>query len=185
MSAWIGVISASTRPITIAATNVIAIDRRRPISAAASDEITRKVSVVASSATRSASSTPAKPDRTPQPNHAAASTRRTGTPSIAVISRSLAIARIAVPSLVKRRNAPVTTVMATPQASPITCVQVTWIWLTMKPLLSVGSVIERDSPPLLVHSRSMTPSRIRVSPSVATALTSGSRPASARPNTTP
>ena len=45
------------------------------------------------------------PDSRPQPNQAAASTRRTGTPSVAVISRSLASARIAVPSLVKRRNA--------------------------------------------------------------------------------
>ena len=36
---------------------------------------------------------------TPHPNQADASTRRTGTPSVAVISRSLAIARIAVPSL--------------------------------------------------------------------------------------
>ena len=76
------------------------IERSRAISAAASDEITRKVSVVASSATRSASSSPATPASTPQPSQAAASTRRTGTPSVAVISRSLAIARIAVPSLV-------------------------------------------------------------------------------------
>ena len=43
---------------------------------------------------------PAMPASMPQPNQAAASTRRTGTPSVAVISRSLAIARIAVPSLV-------------------------------------------------------------------------------------
>ena len=35
-----------------------------------------------------------------RPSQAAASTRRTGTPSVAVISRSLASARIAVPSLV-------------------------------------------------------------------------------------
>ena len=41
---------------------------------------------------------------TPEPNHATASTRRTGTPSIAVISRSLASARIAVPSLLFRKN---------------------------------------------------------------------------------
>ena len=42
----IGVSTASTTPITIAATNVTAIERSRAISAAASDEITRKVSVV-------------------------------------------------------------------------------------------------------------------------------------------
>ena len=40
------------------------------------------------------------PHTIPEPNHAAASTRRTGTPSIEVISRSLASARIAVPTFV-------------------------------------------------------------------------------------
>jgi hypothetical protein len=89
-----------TTPITSAATNVIQIDCRRPIRVAASVEITRNVRLVASSATRSASSTPATPESTPQPNHAAAVTRRTGTPRLAVMSRSLAIARIAVPSFV-------------------------------------------------------------------------------------
>ena len=39
------------------------------------------------------------PTSRPEPSHAAASTRRTGTPSVAVISRSLASARIAVPEL--------------------------------------------------------------------------------------
>ena len=75
--------------------------------------------------------------------------------------------------------------ITTPTASAITCVVVTWIWPIMKPLLSVGSVIARDAPPLEVHSRSITPSRISVSPSVAAALTSGSRAASAEPNTIP
>ena len=41
---------------------------------------------------------PAMPEKMPDPNHAAASTRRTGTPSVAVISRSFASARIAVPA---------------------------------------------------------------------------------------
>ena len=94
-----GVSSASSTPITSAATNVIVIERSRAISVAASVKMTRKVRLVASSATRSASNTPAIPDSTPQPNHAAAVTRRTGTPSAAVMSRSLAIARIAVPEL--------------------------------------------------------------------------------------
>ena len=182
---WIGVIHESTTPITIAARNVRVIERSCAMSAAASDEITRKVRVVGSSATRSPSSTPAMPDRTPQPNHAAASTRRTGTPRVAVMSRSLAMARIVVPSLVKRRKAPVTAVMTTPTANPMTSVQVTWTWPTMKPLLSVGSVIARDWPPLEGHSRSMAPSRISVRPSVAAALTSGSRRASTGPNTIP
>ena len=72
-----------------------------------------------------------------------------------------------------------------PAASPITCVQVTWIWPIVNPPLSVGSVIARDWPPLAVHSRSISPNRTSVSPSVATALTSGSRRASGGPNTIP
>ena len=102
-----------------------------------------------------------------------------------MISRSLAIARIAVPSLVYRRNAPVAAVMTTPAASAITCVQFTWICPIEKPPLSVGSAIERASPPLVVQSRSIAPYRIRVSPMVATALISGPRAASAGPKTTP
>ena len=102
-----------------------------------------------------------------------------------MISRSLAIARIAVPSLVKRRNAPVTTVITRPSASAITFVYVTEISPTWKVLLSVGMVSAREAPPLEGHSRSITPSRISVRPSVAVALTSGSRPASAGPNTIP
>ena len=102
-----------------------------------------------------------------------------------MISRSLAIARMAVPSLVYRRNAPVPTVSTTPAASAITCVQVTWIWPTEKPPLSVGSVIERAWPPLVVQSRSIRPYRMSVSPMVATALTSGSRLARAGPNRIP
>ena len=171
--------------MTIAATNVTVIERSLAISTAASDEITRKVSVVASSATRSASSSPAMPPRTPQPSQAAASTLRTGTPRVAVMSRSLAIARMAVPSLVNRRNAPVATVSTTPAASAITCVQVTWIWATVKPPLSVGSASERAWPPLVVQSRSITPYRMSVSPMVATALISGSRLARAGPNSRP
>ena len=57
------------------------------------------------------------PQKMPDPNHAAASTRRTGTPSVAVISRSFASARIAVPSFVTRRNTLTPTVIA--NASPI------------------------------------------------------------------
>ena len=77
------------------------------------------------------------------------------------------------------------TVIRMPTASAMTSVVVTWISPTMKPWLSVGSVIDRDAPPLDVHSRSMAPSRMSVRPSVAVVLTSGSRPASARPNTIP
>ena len=102
-----------------------------------------------------------------------------------MISRSLAIARIVVPSLVNRRNAPVPTVIAIPAAIEMTWVVVTSISPTMKPWLSVGSRIARDAPPLEVHSRSIAPSRISVRPSVAVALTSGSRAARAEPNTIP
>ena len=77
------------------------------------------------------------------------------------------------------------TVSTTPAASAITWVQVTWIWPIVNPPLSVGSVIERAWPPLVVHSRSISPNRTSVSPSVATALTSGSRLARAGPNTIP
>ncbi len=178
-------IPASTTPMMIAAMNVTQIEDSRAISAAASDEITRKVRVVASRATRSASRMPDRPATTPQPNQADASTRRTGTPSVAVISRSLAIARIAVPSREKRRNSVVATVIAIPTASAMTSVVVTWIWPTRKPWLSVGSEIDRDAPPLDVHNRSIVPSRMSVRPSVAVVLTRGSRPASARPNTIP
>jgi hypothetical protein len=97
----------------------------------------------------------------------------------------LAIARIAVPSLVKRRNAAVTIVITSPSASAITFVYVTEICPTWNVLLSVGIVRARDAPPLDGHSRSITPSRISSNPSVAVALTSGSRPDSAGPKIIP
>ena len=59
----------------------------------------QRLPLVASSATRSASRIPERPATMPHPNQAEASTRRTGTPRVAVISRSLAMALIAVPSL--------------------------------------------------------------------------------------
>jgi hypothetical protein len=94
----IGVMSAFTSPTTIPARSVTTSDWSRAISAAASEEITRNVSVFASTPTRFESSRPAMPARSPEPSQAAASTRRTGTPSVAVISRSFASARMAVPS---------------------------------------------------------------------------------------
>ena len=118
----IGVTSALTSPITMAAKKVTVIERRRPISVAASEEITRKVRVAASRPTRFDNSRPAAPDSRPEPSHAAASTRRTGTPSVAVISRSLASARMAVPVFVKRRKSAVTTMTARPNAIAITSV---------------------------------------------------------------
>ena len=66
--------------------------------------MTKNVSVTMSSPSRFESSRPEMPHMSPEPNHATASTRRTGTPSVAVISRSSASARIAVPSLVTCRN---------------------------------------------------------------------------------
>ena len=182
----IGVIRSCTRPMTSAATNVTVIERSRPIRAAASDEMTTvNTKVVSSSADRSASRSPARPDRMPQPNQAAASTRRTGTPSVPVISRSLAIARIAVPSLEKRRKAPVPAVMTTPSTRAMTWVQLTWTWPAMNPLPSVGNVIDRDCPAEVGHSRSIAPNSTSARPSVATAWISGPRPARAGPKTTP
>ena len=64
-------------------------------------------------------------------------------------------------------------------------VQVTWICPIENPPLSVGRVSERARPPLVVHTRSIRPYRIRVSPMVATALTSGSRLDRAGPNSAP
>ena len=73
--------------------------------------------------TRLASSSPDVPHTSPEPNHAAASTRRTGTPSMAVISRSLASARIAVPTFVTRRKSAVPAVTTIGKAMPMICVQ--------------------------------------------------------------
>ena len=79
--------------------------------------------MTASSETRFESRRPAAPASRPEPSHAAASTRRTGTPSVAVISRSFASARIAVPRLVKRRNAAVPIVTAIANTNAMICVQ--------------------------------------------------------------
>jgi hypothetical protein len=64
-------------------------------------------------------------------------------------------------------------------------VYVTEIWPIWNVLLSVGIVSDREAPPLEVQSRSITPSSTSVRPSVAVAFTSGSRLASAGPNTIP
>src|SRR3954468_4228582 len=178
----IGVTIAVTRPTTRPATSVTTSDRSRAISAAASEEMMRNVSVAASRPTRFESSRPATPETRPEPSHAAASTRRTGTPSVAVISRSLASARIAVPRFVKRRNAAVTTVRAIPKASAITCVQLTCTSPTRNPEFDVGRTIERA---LSLQIHDIAPSRISARPSVAVALTSGSRAASGGPKIRP
>ena len=68
------------------------------------------------------------PQTMPDPNQAAASTRRTGTPSVAVISRSLASARMAVPSFVTRRKT-VTAAVIT-NARPMAMI---WVRLTLVP----------------------------------------------------
>ena len=103
-----------TMPMRKPAASVTHSERSWPISAAASAGITRKVRPTMSSPTRFDSSSPAPPHTSPEPSQAAASTRRTGTPSVAVISRSSASARIAVPTFVTRRNTavPVVTTMA-------------------------------------------------------------------------
>jgi hypothetical protein len=76
-------------------------------------------------------------------------------------------------------------VSTTPAPSAITWVQVTCSPTTVNPPLSVGSEIDRVAPLVGGHSSSMAPNKIRVRPSVATARTSGSRPASAGPKIVP
>src|SRR5262249_35685099 len=75
-----GVRQAWTTPIARPATIVTTSDSRRPISAADSEAITRNVSPTMSSPTRVDSSRPVAPESSPEASHAAASTRRTGTP---------------------------------------------------------------------------------------------------------
>jgi hypothetical protein len=116
---------ASKTPMASAPISVPHSERSWPTSAAAREEMTRKVSVTPSSRTKSESSKPAAPHRNPEPSQAAASTRRTGTPSIAVISRLSASDRIAVPSFVLRRNSAVPAVIKIPNAKAMICVQLT------------------------------------------------------------
>ena len=173
---------ALTRPITIPARSVTTSERRRAISAAASDEMTRKVSVAASSPTRLDRSRPAAPASAPETSQVVASTRRTGTPNAAVISRSLASARIAVPRPVSRRNAAVARVMSTPSASAMIWVQLISTSPTEYRQLVVGSTIERA---LSLQIHDIAPSSISASPIVAAALTNGSRPARGGPANMP
>ena len=65
------------------------------------------------------SSKKTQPHSKPAPNQAIASTRRTGTPSNAAVSRLFAIARMAVPVFVRRRKTPtpITTANANASAS--------------------------------------------------------------------
>ena len=70
----------------------------------------------------------------------------------------------------------------TPRPKAITCVQVTATCPTSKAWVEVGSTCERA---LSLQIQDMVPSRIRASPSVAVALTSASRLASAGPRMTP
>ena len=64
----------------------------------------------------------------------------------------------------------------------MTCVQLTSTSPTSKPQLVVGRTIERA---LSLQIHDIAPSRISARPSVAVALTSGSRPASGGPKSTP
>src|SRR4051812_50102506 len=66
--------------------------------------------------------------------------------------------------------------------SAITCVQFTCTWPTRKPEFDVGRSIERA---LSLQIHDIAPRRISARPSVAMALTRGSRPASGGPNRTP
>ncbi len=114
-----------TNPITKPAISVTHSDRSWPMSAAASAGMTRKVRPTMSRLTRLDRRSPAAPHTSPEPNHAAASTRRTGTPSMAVISRSLASARMAVPVLLTRRYTAVPAVTRIGKTTPMIWVQLT------------------------------------------------------------
>ena len=82
-----------------------------------------KVSAAISMDTSVARMSPEKPNSRPEANHAVASTLRTGTPSSAVLSRSSASARIAVPSLLRFRKIDVPATSTMGKIIAIACVQ--------------------------------------------------------------
>src|SRR5205823_14158409 len=90
---------------------------------------------------------PAAPRRRPEPNQAAASTRRTGTPRVAVISRSLARARIAVPSFVTRRKTVTAAVTANASAIAMIWVRFTFVPNTSYVWVELGSGRNRANGP--------------------------------------
>ncbi len=71
---------------------------------------------------------------------------------------------------------------ASPKATAMTCVQLTKTSETSNPWFEVGRIMERA---LSLQTRSMIPNRISARPSVAVALTRGSRAASGGPKSTP
>src|SRR4051812_17948125 len=112
-----------------------------------------------------------QPQITPEPSHANASTRRVGTPSKEETSRSLAIARIAVPVAVcfKKMLTTTTTRIAKPNAA--SCVVVTTPPPMVNRLLGNSSVRGLE----VSHRSFMTPSNSKATPSVPSDFTNGSR----------
>ena len=100
-------------------------------------------------------------------------------PSVAVISRSLASARIAVPSFVYFRKAAVTRRPRRRARARSPASRLTRPGRRRSRSWTVGSTIERA---LSLQIQDISPSRISARPSVAVALTSGSRRASGGPN---
>ena len=105
-------------PASIVATS----DRSRAINAAASAEMTRTSGRPGPGRRARRAGARPRPPIKPEPSQATASTRRTGTPSVDVISRSSASARIAVPSFVKRRNAATAERHGDAEGEPTICV---------------------------------------------------------------
>ena len=121
------------------------------------------------------------PHTSPEPSQAAASTRRTGTPSIAVISRSLASARIAVPTLVdpQEHGRAGGDDDREDHADDLRPVHPHVADVVVPPRRRQRDARGRRGR----QTHCITPSRISSRPSVAVALTSGSRAANGGPNT--
>src|SRR5258706_6104041 len=115
-----------------------------------------------------------QPHITPDPSQASASTRRIGTPSNEDTSRSLAIARIAVPVAVVFRNT--LTTMTTKIANSKAMI---WVELTTAPHTRKSLVGKTSERGFDVSQRSfMIPRRNKATPTIPSDLTSGSRRAS-------
>ena len=114
---------------------------------------------------------PLTPANTPEIAHAQASTRRTGTPTRPLISRSLASARIDRPSRVRLRKTTMPNVTATPRPKAMARVAVTRTPISSNTMVSVGKRRLRGHSPQM---NSQKPSTMSAKPSVATARTIGS-----------
>ena len=156
----IGGISAaidSTTPMRRPPASVPHSEATRPTMAAAIAGITRKVSTVGLSRTRSPSIRPLKPHSAPLISQATVSTSTTDTPSIADRSRSLASERISNPARVRCRNKAMPTVARSAASSASSRVPVNRMPSSSMPSPSVASVRRRG---LSIQSQLASPSRM-------------------------